>query len=249
MTQALTLQAKLTYTANVNNQVKTIDVLFDIIESDAISIQSDITDHYVEDNTAIQDTMAIKPIEITLRGFVAEKVYERSSMITGFIENAFSKISPISALIPPISSYAQNVINASRYIESSINRYINNFKSIKDLFNKNKSANVSKQMSVCQNLINLRNSRTLVSIKSPYGNFDNMLILDAQIEQGETTDTSDLTVILKQYNSVTTELVNIDYKKYAGRTAQQKAINENLGKVQGVKQELTSTLYRTFFGE
>lgn len=248
MTQSLVLQSSITYTVNLNNEVKTIDVIFDIIESDAISIQADITDHYVEDNTAVQDTMALKPIEITLRGFVAEKVYERSLMITGEIENAFSKINPISALIPQISNYANVVVNASRYVESSINRYINNFKSIKDIFNKNKTPQVSKQMAVAQNLLNLRNSRTLVTVKTPFGTFDNMLILDAQMEQGDNTTVSDLSVTLKQYNSVTTQLVNIDYKKYAGRLAQQKAITENLGKVQGQKQELTSTLYRTFFG-
>lgn len=247
MTQQLTFKASITYTAKLNNQVKTIDVLFDIIESDAISIQADITDHYVEDNTAVQDTMALKPIEITLKGFVAEKVYERSLMITDEIENAFSKIAPISALIPPISSYATVVVNASRYVESSINRYINSFKNIKDIFNKNKTPQVSKQMAVAQNLLNLRNSRTLVTVKTPYGTFDNMLVLDAQMEQGDNTTVSDLTVILKKYNAVSMQLVNVDAKKYAGRVAQQKAIEENLGKVQG-KQELASTIYRILIG-
>lgn len=245
MTQPL--QSSITYTVNLNNQVKTIDVIFDIIESDAISIQADITDNYVEDNTAVQDTMAIKPIEITLRGFVGEKVYDRSLMLTGLIENAFSKISPISALVPQISSYANAVVNAAQYVESSINRYINNFKSIKDIFNKNKTPQMSKQMAVAQNLLNLRNSRTLVTVSTPFGVFDNMLVLDAQMEQGNNTTVSDLTVTLKQYNSVATQLVNIDYKKYAGRVAEQKAVEENLGKVRG-QQELVSTLDKWLFG-
>ena len=247
MTQPLTLTSSLTYTANLNNQLKNIEVLFDIIKSDSLSMQADITDHYVEDNTAVQDTMAIKPIEITLSGFVAEKVYDRSLMVTGAIENAFSKIAPISALIPPISSYANVVVNASRYVESSINRYINSFKNIKDIFNKNKSTPASKQEQVYQALRDLRDNRTIVTVKTPYGTFDNMLIQDVHIEQGDSTSVSDLNVTVKEYNSVATQLVNVNTKKYAGRVAQQKAITENLGKVQG-KQELVSTLYRTFIG-
>lgn len=230
MTQSLTLTSSLTYTANLNNQLKNIEVLFDIIKSDSLSMQADITDHYVEDNTAVQDTMAIKPIEITLSGFVAEKVYDRSLMVTGAIENAFSKIAPISALIPQISSYANVVVNASRYVKSSTNRYIN-----------------SKQEQVYQALRDLRDNRTLVTVKTPYGTFDDMLILDVHIEQGDSTSISDLNVTVKEYNSVATQLVNIDAKKYAGRVAQQKAITENLGKVQG-KQELVSTIYRTIIG-
>ena len=46
--------------------------LFDLQADDEIHLQSDITDHYVEDNTAIQDHIALRPEEITLKGLVAE---------------------------------------------------------------------------------------------------------------------------------------------------------------------------------
>lgn len=46
--------------------------LFDIRQEETIELNSDITDHYVEDNTAIQDQVALKPEMITLRGLVAE---------------------------------------------------------------------------------------------------------------------------------------------------------------------------------
>lgn len=244
MTQPFTLQV----TTSINNQLKDIELLFDIIQSDSINIESDITDHYVENNTAVQDTMAIKPIELTLRGLVGEKVYEHSLMVTDKISGAFSKIAPIGALIPPISSYANVVVNASAYIESSVKRYIETFKNIKDIFNKNKTPNQSKQYTVCQNLISLRDNRTFVTVTTPFGKFENMLILSANMEQGETKSLSELVVTVKQYKSVAVEMVKVDSKKYAGRLAEQKAMSEDLGKVQGAKQELTSTLYRSLFG-
>ena len=41
--------------------------------------------------------------------------------------------------------------------------------------------------------------------------------------------------------------VKIDASKYAGRTASQKAVTEQLGKAKG-KEDLTSTLYRITYG-
>lgn len=46
--------------------------LFDIPEDDEIQLRSDVTDHFLEDNTAVADQIALKPEEITLRGLVAE---------------------------------------------------------------------------------------------------------------------------------------------------------------------------------
>ncbi len=48
--------------------------LFDIPEEEEMNCRSAITDHYVEDNTAIQDQIALAPEEFTLRGLVAEVV-------------------------------------------------------------------------------------------------------------------------------------------------------------------------------
>lgn len=46
--------------------------LFDIRGEEVAELISEITDHYVEDNTAIQDQVALKPEMITVRGLVAE---------------------------------------------------------------------------------------------------------------------------------------------------------------------------------
>lgn len=46
--------------------------LFDIRGEESAEVSSEITDHYVEDNTAIQDQVALKPEIITVRGMVAE---------------------------------------------------------------------------------------------------------------------------------------------------------------------------------
>jgi len=50
------------------------EFLFDIEGTSQITLEADITDHYVEDNTAIQDHIALKPEKITLKGYQGEVV-------------------------------------------------------------------------------------------------------------------------------------------------------------------------------
>lgn len=46
--------------------------LFDIVGDETIDLESEITDHFVENNTAIQDQIALRPEIITVSGIVAE---------------------------------------------------------------------------------------------------------------------------------------------------------------------------------
>ena len=154
---------------------------------------------------------------------------------------------PIAALIPTVSSYANTVIAASSYVEASVNRYIKNINSIKSLFNKNKTTKIPRQEQVVQDLIKLRDNRVLITLSTPFGYFENYLIKSAKASQEETTTQSQIVVTVKEYKSVATKTVKIDAEKYAGRTASQNAIQENLGKVKG-KEDLTSTLYRMTYG-
>lgn len=48
--------------------------LFDIPEDEWVELASVITDHYVENNTAVQDNIALEPERVTVRGLVAELV-------------------------------------------------------------------------------------------------------------------------------------------------------------------------------
>src|SRR6185312_8744514 len=47
-------------------------LLFHYEGEQTASLESDITDHYIENNTAIQDQIALKPVIITTHGFIGE---------------------------------------------------------------------------------------------------------------------------------------------------------------------------------
>ena len=53
----------------INNNV---GYYFDIIREHSVSIQNQITDNYLENNTAVQDHIAHSPITVTLGGLAGE---------------------------------------------------------------------------------------------------------------------------------------------------------------------------------
>lgn len=235
-----------TLTAGVEEiGIPPVHYFFSVLQSDELNAESDITDHYVENNTAVQDHVSLKPLEFTVRGLIGEKVYNREVLkTTGDVETELDKLKPIGAFLPSVSNYAQVAINAVSYVESSVQRYKSSF----DKIFKNKTQS-PLQEKVCNELLQLRANRTLMSLYiDNVGKFNNLLIKSARITQEDSIYASQLIVELKQYNSVSTQTTKADTKKYAARCGQQQAYEENLGKVQGVGQDRTSTLYRWTYG-
>lgn len=231
------------------------------INSDKLDLEADITDHYVEDNSTVQDHMAIKPIRYTVRGIIGEKVFTplepyEYQVPSKNISKLATATNLLSTLSPTLSSYMQTAVAAYNYVEDSYKRYAGTISNIKDFFSKNKTGRTinatstndvikdSKQERALNEILIFQQKRTLVDIDSPYGYFSNFLIESAYIEQTDTIWKSELVVNLKEYRSVETLLTDIDSKAYEDRYQQQMEAEQNLGNVQGKDAELTSTLYR-----
>lgn len=232
-------EATAVLTGGISNTDSNIAFLFSIISKDRVEMSVDVTDHYVEDNTAIQDHAANAPIIFTLQGLIGEKVFENAQEVTDKISTQTSKLGPLGALLPIVSNYANVAISAASYLESSINRYYQIYENFKD-----KTERKNKQKETLKSLQGYRDSRTLMQLDGPYGHFENLLITYVDIQQNETTSQSELVVTLKEMRFAQTLTVAVDKNKYAQRVGQQAAQEQDLGKVQGKKEELTSTLYR-----
>lgn len=231
------------------------------VNSDKLELEADITDHYVEDNSTVQDHMAIKPIRYTVRGIIGEKVFTplepyEYQVPSKNISKLATATGLLSTLSPTLSSYMQTSVAAYNYVGDSYKRYAGTISNIKDFFSKNKTGRTinatstndvikdSKQERALNEILIFQQKRTLVDIDSPYGYFSNFLIESAYIEQTDTIWKSELVVNLKEYRSVETLLTDIDSKAYEDRYQQQMEAEQNLGNVQGKDAELTSTLYR-----
>lgn len=68
---------------------------FHIPEREQIKMQSDVTDHYIDTNNAVQDHIARKPVTITLTGLEGEYFYSVNQ-----IESLLSNVTPVLRLLP-----------------------------------------------------------------------------------------------------------------------------------------------------
>ena len=77
-------------------------IIFNYEGEQTDTMESDITDHFIEDNTAIQNQISLKPITITTHGFIAElndvvpKELEK-------LQTAAQKLTLIGGFVPSLS--------------------------------------------------------------------------------------------------------------------------------------------------
>lgn len=114
-----------------SNKYQLIRFFFDTVTDDTVNFQSQITDNWVENNTAIQDHVAVSPVTITMRGLCgeliytseqAEKDYETELAQANYINNkdlvlaSFGKVNfnDVDGKLTAVSAYYPEVSNVTR---------------------------------------------------------------------------------------------------------------------------------------
>ena len=182
-------------------------LIFSTIESHSLNPQSNITDYWLEDKTAVQDCIGIQPLQISLSGLVADIEYKNTSLWTSNILSKINNISKeklgftltdklgvVASLVPEVDNYTQLAKDAVKQVED----VYNNLKSKINRFVGNKTkTNQQKQV---EWLIKAWQGKVALKVTMPFGVFDNMYILSAPIVQENTNTITKVTVTLKQLN-------------------------------------------------
>lgn len=236
-------------------------VYFDIIHEHSLSLQNQITDNYIENNTAIQDHIAHSPLVISLRGLSGEVVYKPPQFalnwayknVNSFIQDRAAdrrvsnnmlltdKLTVIPALLPPVDNATQMAKNAVQYVEASVNRYIK----IVEGFTSTDYRQTRLEQ-IYNDLAALRDNNALLIVETPYQAFDNMAIQSITLRQGEQNYITDIELTLKQINYATTLTTEADTSVMSIYNACARAEEANLGKAQGVNKDsiIGSLIYR-----
>lgn len=241
-----------------------VGVYFDIITEHSISISNNITDNYLENNTAIQDVIAHAPIECSLNGMVGELVYVPSTSNPKFLKRVYDslnkkinqkkvgadkiqgeyrdyvatdKLSVIGQLLPPVDNLTQLAKNAAVYIEDSVNRYQKIYKN----FKRNINAKTRIQ-EVFGALVELRDSNTELIFTSPFGVLYSMYITNLEFNQGNENHVANVSISLKQLNFTEITYAKADKDVLAKYNKYTQAEAENNGKADGVMSK-NSSLY------
>lgn len=213
------------------------------------SFESDITDHYVEDNSAVQDQIAIKPEIITTRGFVGE-LNDVLPPLLQPLQKLANTLITIDAYTPQLSATAlikyNEAVFAYQNAASILNSAVQAWSSISSLFGNNTGEVVSgtgvftsgtptsqnKQQVMFQQLYGYWYTRTLFNIQTPWAIFSNMAILNVKSVQDEDTRMiTDFQVTFKKIRVASTLLTTSSI--LGGRAEAQSASLTNQGTSSG----------------
>lgn len=190
-----------------------------------VTIESDITDHYIEDNTSIQDQIALRPIVITTHGFIGELNDVAPSFLQP-IQNIANKLTIISAYTPSLSvtaliayaeafqlyQVAQNLettaISAWSSLSGSGGENVIGSSGIGSTVNLNTgqvSNNQTKQQTAFQQFFAYWNNRNLFTVQTPWAVFQNMAIQSVRaVQDADTRMITDFQVRFKMIRIAST---------------------------------------------
>jgi len=217
--------------------------VFDVVEDEEVSFESDITDHYVEDNKAIQDHVALRPERFTVRGFVGELSQLFPSPLLAIVTKV-QRLAVLTAYIPTLTNQATQ--KSTKVANENIQKLtpIENAQNLYDIFS-NKNTTATKQQQAFNFFYSMYTSRQFFIVETPYNIFDNTVIESMKIVQGgETNLISDFSITFKKIRVAETQFLPTQ-NVFNGRSEAMASSVVDKGKSQGQPAE-TSLLHKIF---
>lgn len=236
-------QAVVTFSGNPS-RIGVSGFIFDIIGNEEMALDSVITDHYTEDNKAIQDQIALSPEQFTLSGYVGELASSDISPYTNVLTQ-LQAFGPVPAMLSVFSNQAAQVYNRLVAIKNNGQNIINQAANAYSLF-ADLSTTTNKQQNAFQYFYALWQTRQLCEVETPWGIFEDMAILNVRAKQDETTRIiSDFFVTFKKMRFAKTSTITstgVDLSSIPPRARFQQVLKEtpdNSGLTTGTKTSST----------
>ena len=199
---------------------------FDYKGEETIDLMSEITDHFVEDNTAIADQIALKPEKIKTQGFIAE-LNDIAPEALEPLKFAAEKLTIISGYVPQLSATALRAYNIAfqgyqtaivvansavqAWDETARNdervNVITGTETDEELAKlRSRTKNQTKQQIAFQQFYGYWRNKTLFTVQTPWAIFRNMAIETLRVvQEAETESLSSFELSLKIMRFAETE--------------------------------------------
>ncbi len=148
---------------------------FDYIGEERLEARNEITDHYTESNQFMQDHCAVGPTFITMRGFVAEKSYNRKAIIPTLLalSTALTPVTPyIGAYSPGSAEKMNSIVTQTDQIINQLAQIASIYGSVMKLVNPIASTKVQLAYN---KLETLRSGGATFAVVTPWGTFGDTL--------------------------------------------------------------------------
>lgn len=218
-------------------------LIFDYSGEVKTELNTDITDHYTENNAAVQDHAALQPIRVVMKGLIGELVRGFSpSGLTGVLQNLQTGISIIPGYLGAKSAQAlsktSKAISQAQNISNQISEAASKGASVYRFFKDGVSSS-TRQGKFYVQLEGLWEQRTPFTVQTPHKIYDNMLIESMVALQPEDTKyLSEFTVTLKQIRFASITTITTPSSKGVAQWEKQRALRKNNGLNNGSKLDL-----------
>lgn len=219
--------------------------LFHIPQDETLEFYSEVTDHYVEDNTAVQDHVALRPVEFTVTGLIGElnwkDVYDKNEQQVAEIQN---RLPVLSILTPELTAQALQVFN-------TVNKAYDTAKKLDKMASDENTPDVYKRfLDEAGNSFNTNGrykeqelavnyffwawkSRKLFKVQTPWRIFDNMIIKSCRASQSESgRTTTNITLTFKQLNIIDWKILNKKSKMARNATQAQEKVDRGTSRTE-----------------
>ena len=221
--------------------------LFHIPQDSSLEFNSNITDHYVENNKAVQDNVSLQPIEYTVTGLIGElnwrDVYDKTQQAVAAVED---KLPILSILTPKLTEQALqtfNLVDKAYNTAKKLEKLAgdNNDDGVYEQFLKQAGKSFTsaipgklKQQELAVNFFFWAwQGRKLFRVQTPWRIFEKMVIKSCRATQSESGKTAtNLVITFKQLNIINWKIVNkkIGMSRNATQTAAQ--VNKGTSKTE-----------------
>lgn len=208
---------------SVSNTSNAVEIIFDNITRHTIRGHNNITNHYIEDGVAIQDTTTVDPLTVTVQGWMADLVYKVNplySSVMGWVVQT-AKIPIIGGIVATELANPVIIVNA---IYERVRSAVESILTLRDKFtgtSRQKATSgynlpfitFDEEMKLGYQtavLENLRASRLPVDISLPrIGVFHDMYVEDYEWDQDKAYYQAKISITFKQIRTakiVTTKI-------------------------------------------
>lgn len=225
--------------------------LFDVPDQESLTLSADITDHYTENNSFINDHIVRKPVIITVSGFIGEVVFRAPSGVAGLFQAIDNRLESVEAyagdLTPGAIQNVQRVVQQAQSAVSAINQTLDKVQNVVGLF-QGETGDPTLQEKAFQDLAALYASSEFVTVQTPWKYYDNMIIQTITFAQNGDSDTiSDVSITLKELRVSETKTVSFDQDQFPIREQIQSSPEEDQGIIRGQDRN-ESFLFSAFGG-
>lgn len=222
--------------------------LFNYYGEQVVSIESDITDHYVEDNTALQDQIALRPEMIVGQGYIGE-LTDIAPQLLEPLKTIADKLTVIGSYVPVLTVTAQiaynNALLAYQVAQLAAQSAVAAWSTIKGSTDGSTTIgnatfapqNIqTKQQMAFQMFFGYWKERRLFTVQTPWAVFQNCAIKNVRaVQDAETRVITAFEVVFKPINFAKTVSSGVsNFGQLRNIPQSQQANPVNLGDSKGV---------------